>query len=99
MDDTSIVGDNRGLATRGTYARNSRIVELMELFFQEKLLLNGIDISLKFIWSKDEFSLMTAANVQYHVKIMSASVFVKKVSVVPMVCLAHSRALQHSNAK
>ena len=78
MDDTSIVGDNRGLATRGTYARNSRIVELMELFFQEKLLLNGTDISLKFIWSKDKFSLMTAANVQYHVKIMSASVFVKK---------------------
>ena len=47
-----------------------------DLFFQEKLLLNGIDISLKFMRSKDEFSLMTAANAQYRVKIMSASVFV-----------------------
>ena len=89
---------------RGAYTGDSRIVELIapihaDLFFQEKLLLNGVDISLKFIRSKDEFSLMTAANAQFHVKIMSASVFVKKVSVAPTVRLAHSRALQHTNAK
>ena len=66
-----------------------------DLFFQEKLLLNGVDISLKFIRSKDEFSLMTAANAQYQFKIVSASVFVKKVSVAPTVRLA----LQHTNAK
>ena len=89
---------------RGHYTGNSRIVELIapihsDLFFQEKLLLNGVDIFLKFMRSKDEFSLMTAANAQYHVKIMSASVFVKKVSVAPPVRLAHSRALQHTNAK
>ncbi len=42
---------------------------------------------------------MTAANAQYHVKIISASLFVKKVSVAPSIRLAHGRALQHTNAK
>ena len=95
MDDASIEGDNQGLVSRGQYTGDSRIVELIapihaDLFFQEKLLLNGVDISLKFIRSKDEFSLMTAANAQYQFKIVSASVFVKKVSVAPTVRLAHS---------
>lgn len=104
MDETSIKGDNEGLAARGGHTVESRIVELIvpihaDLFFQEKLLLNGVDISLKFIRSKDEFSLMTAAAAQYKVKIVAASVFVKKVSVAPTVRLAHSRALQHTNAK
>lgn len=104
MDDTSIEGDNQGLVTRGKFTGVSRIVELItpihaDLFFQEKLLLNGVDISLKFIRSKDEFSLMTPGNDQYSFKIVSASVFVKKVSVAPTVRLAHSRALQHTNAK
>ncbi len=105
MDDASITGDNRGLEIWGGHTTNSRIVELIapiahaDLFFQEKLLLNGVDISLKFIRSKDEFALMTAENTQFSVKIMSASVFVKKVTVAPTVRLAHSRALQHTNAK
>ncbi|XP_078030988.1 uncharacterized protein F54H12.2-like [Epinephelus lanceolatus] len=104
MNVASIAGDNEGLAERGRYTVNSRTVELIapihsDLFFQEKLLLNGIDISLKFIRSKDEFALMTAQNNQYAVKIVSASLFVKKVAVAPAVRLAHSRALQHTNAK
>lgn len=104
MDSASIEGNNAGLVARGRFTGNSRIVELIapihaDLFFQEKLLLNGVDMSLKFMRSKDEFSLMTTANAQYRVKIMSASLFVKKVSVAPTVRLAHSKALQHTNAK
>ena len=104
MNSVSIVGDNKGLAERGRYTINSRNVELIapihtDLFFQEKLLLNGIDISLKFIRSKNEFCLMSGQNDNYIVKIVSASLFVKKVSVAPAVRLAHSRALQHTNAK
>ncbi len=102
MNDASIEGDNLGLVARGRHTGNSRIVELIapiHLFFQEKLLLNWVDISLKFIRSKDEFSLMTAANAQYHVKIISASLFVKKVSVAPSNRLAHGKALQHTNGK
>lgn len=104
MNDTSIEGENQGLVTRGGYTANSSIVELIapvhaDLFFQEKLLLNGIDLSLKFVRSKDEFALMTADAHAYRVKIVSASLFVKKVSVSPTVRLAHSKALHHANAK
>ena len=50
MDDASIAGVNTGLATRGAYTGNSRIVELIapihaDLFFQEKLLLNGVYVT------------------------------------------------------
>lgn len=106
MNAASISGDNKGLEKRGQYTETSRIVELIgpihaDLFFQEKLLLNGLDLSLKFIRSKNEFALMRPAtsNDEYRVKIMSASLFVKKVAVAPAVRLAHSRALQHTNAK
>lgn len=104
LNTVALDGDNQGLTTRGQYTRNSRTVELIapihaDLFFQEKLLLNGVDIALKFIRAKDEFCLMTAGNVHYRAKIVSASVFIKKVSVAPGVRLAHSRALQHTNAK
>lgn len=104
MNVTTIQGANTGLLERGSYTGASRTVELIapihsDLFFQEKLLLNGVDISLKFIRSKDAFALMTAADTLYRVKIVSASIFVKKVTVAPPVRLAHSRALQHTNAK
>lgn len=104
INDTSITGGNSGLAHRGAYTVHSRIVELIapihaDLFFQEKLMLNGVDISLKFIRSTDQFCLMTPQNVLYKANIVSASIFVKKVSISPAVRLAHSRALQHTNAK
>ena len=104
MDSIAIDGDNKGLVERAGHTVTSRVVELIapvhsDLFFQETLLINGVDVSLKFIRSKDEFVLMAAGNAQFKAKIMSASLFVKKVAVAPGVRLAHSRALQHANAK
>lgn len=70
-----------------------------DFFFQDKLLLNGVDLGLKFVRSKDKFSFMANQNAQYHTKIVFVSLFIQKVSVSPTVRLAHSKALQHANAK
>lgn len=51
------------------------------------------------IRAKDEFCLMRSDDVAYKVKTVSASLFVKKVSVLPSVRLGHAQALLTATAK
>ncbi len=64
MDETDPVGRNAGLTKRSLYTTGSRVVELLvpihsDIFFQEKLMLNGVDIKIRMIRGKDEFCLMS----------------------------------------
>lgn len=105
MNVTNPAGANTGLGARSAYTALSRVVDIIapihsDLFFQEKLLINGMDIKLKFIRSKDEFSLMaTTAGDAHKVKIISASLYIKKVEVAPGVRIAHAKALTQTNIK
>ena len=63
--------------------------------FHERLILNGVDMKLKFVRSKHDFCLMGDG----HVVIQSASLFARKVKLAPAVQLAHIKALEVSNAK
>ena len=97
-------GQNRGLVKRMEYTEGSRVVEMIapihsDLFFQDKLLINGVDLKIKFTRAKNEFCLMRSTVEDYRVNILSASMFVKKVTVSPAVKLAHAEALMHSNVK
>ncbi|MGL6102668.1 MAG: hypothetical protein ACRC00_05795, partial [Exiguobacterium acetylicum] len=53
-----------------------------DIFFQEKFMLNGIDIKIRMIRGKDEFCLMTKDDVAYKLNIVSASLFVKNIETV-----------------
>ncbi len=53
-------------------------------------MINGVDIKIRLIQAKDEFCLMRADDVAYKLNIVSASLFVKKVTVSPPVRLAHA---------
>ncbi len=102
MDETDPVVRNAGLTKRSLYTTGSRVVELLapihsDIFFQEKLMLNGVDIKIRMIGGKDEFCLMS--DDPYKLNIVSASLFVKKVSVSPSVRLAHAQALLLTTAK
>ena len=105
MDVTDPAGDNAGLTKRALYTAESRQVDIIapihaDMFFQEKLLIHGVDIKIKFIRAKDEFCLMAAAADRgCKVKIIGASLYIKKVSVAPGVRLAHAKALTHTNLK
>ena len=105
MDSTDPAGENTGFGRRATHAAESKIVELTaplhtDMFFQEKLLINGIDVKIKFIRAKDEFCLMAEdPTLRFKVKILSASLYIKKVTVSPGVRLAHAKAIMHTNAK
>ena len=103
MNETATAGGNAGLRIRAEYTGNSRIVELVspihgDIFFQDRLILNGVDLKLKFTRAKNEFCLMYGGQEEFKLHIESASLFVKKVCVAPPIRLAHAKALMHSNA-
>ena len=56
-------GGNAGLAERRKYIAESRVVDMMgrlhvDLFLQDRFLLNGVSIKIRLVRSKDTFSLM-----------------------------------------
>ncbi|XP_060092554.1 uncharacterized protein F54H12.2-like [Heteronotia binoei] len=104
-ESTALDGDNKGFVKRAALAAESRKIDLLgqlhsDLFFQEKLLLNGMDVKNKLTRSKDAFCLMVDdLNRGCKLNILSASLFVKKLRVAPGVCLGHAEVLFTANAK
>ncbi|XP_060118353.1 uncharacterized protein F54H12.2-like [Heteronotia binoei] len=97
---------NKGFSKRAELTAESRVIDLLghlhaDLFFQEKLLLNGVDVKIKLTRSRDTFCLMSSAGdtTCFKLQLDSASLFVKKVRVSPGVQLAHAEALMTSTAK
>lgn len=96
---------NEGLKKRYKFTKNSQVVDMIgpihsDIFFQDRHMLNGVDVKLKLIRSSNSFSLMaTGANPTFKVVIQNASVFVRKVKVSPGVMLGHVKALEKGTAK
>ncbi|XP_069063657.1 uncharacterized protein F54H12.2-like [Pleurodeles waltl] len=104
FEDTVLDGANAGFKKRASFAAGSRQFDLLgcihsDLFFQEKLLINGIELKIKLNRNKDAFCLIRGDGEQYKLVILSASLFVKRVKVSPRVRLAHAESLQLLNAK
>ncbi len=103
MDATNPAGENVGLMKRAAITNVSNVVELLapihsDIFFQEKFIMNGVDIKIHMMRGKDEFCLMRDDGIAYKL-IVSASLFVKKVLVSPGVWLGHAQALLSTTAK
>ena len=83
----------------------SRVVEMMgrlhvDLFMQDRFLINGVTVKIRLVRSKDAFSLMAGgANHDYKVRIVDAVLFVRKAVLSPTVAMAHIRALEKGTAK
>ena len=91
---------NIGFKQRKKWTLNSKQVEMLgklhlDLSFQEKPILNGVDIKMRLVRSKDEFNLMGVGKVE----IKHASLYVRKIRVHPSVQLGHIRALERGTAK
>ena len=97
MEDVSL---NQGFKKRQYWTIGSNQVTLigrphLDLCFQDRLMLNGVDIKMRLVWSKDSFNLMG----DHHVKIEDVSLFVRKVKVDPSVQLDHIKGLERMTAK
>jgi hypothetical protein len=98
MDDKD--GDNKGLQTRQKATMASKQITMigrphLDLCFQDRLMLNGVDIKMRLVRSKDAFNLMGDGRVE----IKEAALFVRKVKVHPSVQLNHIQGLERMTAK
>nr|XP_033771448.1 uncharacterized protein F54H12.2-like [Geotrypetes seraphini] len=104
-DVRDIGARNVDFTERAHFTASSHKVELLghlhsDLFFQEKLLINGVDLKIKLSRNKNSFCLMSGdADQNYKLLILNAALFVKRVKVAPGVRLGHAEALLKANAK
>ena len=104
-DATIVDGGNTGLVERRMYIAESRIVEMMgrlhvDLFLQDRFLLNGVSVNIRLAHSKYAFSLMIGRqNPDYKVQIVDAVLLARKAVLSPTVQMAHIKALEKGTAK
>ncbi len=102
LDATTDV--NEGLAARQKHTNQSKVVDMMgklhtDLFFQDRYLLNGVNVKLRLVRSKDAFAIMAATGTNVKTKITEASLYVRKAKLSPVVQMAHIKALEKGTAK
>ncbi|GFV51348.1 uncharacterized protein F54H12.2 [Trichonephila clavipes] len=91
-----------GLKKRTEFFKESATVDMigcihLDLFHQDRLLLNLVDLKIKLIRSKPEFSLQGSEG--FKVALDHVSLFIRKVRVNPGVILGHAKALEKTSAK
>ena len=91
---------NTGLGTRSEWTKTSKTVELQgrihsDLFNQEKLILNGVDLTVKLHRHKPEFCLLSADIAPaYKIIIVDAILYVKKIEVDSFSFQCHQHSSQ-----
>ena len=108
MDAVEIVDGaaaNAGFLARRANIVRSRVVDMMgrlhvDLFLQDKFLINGVDVKIRLVRSKAAFALMASGlNPDYRIAIINATLFAKKATLNPTVQMAHIKALERSTVK
>lgn len=94
---------NTGLVSRKSFTKESHYVDMVghlhiDLFNQEKFLLNGVELRLRLIRSRDTFNLMSKTD-KYKVQIDEANLMIRRNKINPTVLLAHSKTLESGTAK
>ena len=106
MDERVVAAadENERLVKRTSFTKSSKVVDMMgriqsDIFFQEKLLLNGIGVRIRLVRSKDSFTLIsTVAAPTFKIKLVRAVLQARKVRISDSVYLVHAKALEHANA-
>lgn len=103
MDDLLESKGNTALVRRSHYARNGRAIDLIghlhcDVFNQDKFLINGVEVRLRLVRSKDSFCLMES-NTASKIHILDATLLVRRAKISAGVLLAHARMLSKVTAK
>jgi hypothetical protein len=70
----------------------------VDMFLQDRLIINNVNVKVKLFRAKDSFCLMGANNA-YKVEIRKAVLSIRKVKVNPKIMLAHAAVLEKSTLK
>ena len=99
----TLAAQNVGFITRKAMGLGRRTISLMgrlhaDVFNQNRCLVDGVNVHIQLTRSNDQFCLMKANNVEenYKVKLEEASLFVRKLKVLPSCRLGIYKALSSS---
>ena len=105
VDPLALVANrNRGLHTRYNYIKGSSAFELMgplhlDLFCQDRLLLNGVKLRIRMNRSKNAFCLVSPEDgADYKVVILQSILYIRKVKIYDDTFLGIATALEHTPA-
>ena len=92
--------DNKGFTSRKKLTALSKSVQMMgklhlDLFCQDKDLLNHVHLKIKLRRSRDAFALVA----NYKIKIKEMAMYVRKVQLSPAVRMGHMKALEKTSCK
>ena len=95
--------DNKGFTSRKTLTAQSKSVQMMgklhlNLFCQEKSLLNHVNLKIKLRRGRDVFALMADADT-YSIKIKDLALFVRNVQLSLGVRMGHVKTLENISCK
>ncbi|XP_072745844.1 uncharacterized protein F54H12.2-like [Anoplolepis gracilipes] len=103
MDDLLESKGNAALVRRARYIHGERALDLIghlhcDVFNQDKFLINGVEVRLRLVRSKDSFCLMESNSLS-KIHILDASLLVRRAKISAGVLLAHARMLSKITAK
>ena len=96
---------NLGLKARFAFTKNSNTVDMMgpihsNIFFRDRLILNGVTLRLKLKSAKNSFCLVSSVpGAAFKVVITEAILYVRNVKLASSVTLGHAAALKETTAK
>ena len=98
---------NQGFMTRKQLGQGRRIIGLMgrlhaDVFNQNRLLIDGVDVHVQLTRAEDRFCIMAPGGdgaENYKLKLEEASLFIRKVKVLPSTRLGLYRALSTASAR
>ena len=96
---------NTGIGTRSEWTKTSKIVKLQgrihsDLLDQEKLILNGVDLMVRFHHHQPEFCLLSGDTAPaYKITIVDTIFYVKKIELTPSGFNAINTVLNDKNAQ
>jgi hypothetical protein len=99
------VTGNAGHAKRKELTDGDKTIDLFgnihcDIFNQDKYLLNGVELAIKFIPANTQFHLMSnIAQPNFSFEFITAELYVRKVKVNPTILLGHAEGLLRSSAK
>lgn len=94
--------ENKGLKKRRSFTADSKPVDLLghihsDLFHQNKYMINGVELKIRLVRSRDEFCLMS--NAEFKINIMEVSLLVRRVKINPSILILHSKSIEQYSAK
>ena len=105
MDATITSKGNEGLIQRYKWTENEKTVDLIghlhcDIFNRNRFLINGVEMRMRLVRSKDAFCLMDFTDSQKsYIHLLEATLLVRRVKLSPGILLAHANSLSRATAK